>query len=381
MSRGGESVRAAIERWRAAGLIDEFKAAELRAEVEQDSRAGTRRISQYVVAVTAGAVLLIAAGVFVDWAWPQLGGAARSFLLGAAGVGVVVLGVELEGRTQRWRPAAYLLQTSGLALLLTAFMYSERTWSDASAGGLIVGALSLAVPIVLTPRAMRRNVVMPAIHLAFALAFLAVFLDRAVHLSGDETIWVLDVVLIWATMAMGRMLTHEGGMERHPWALNAFVMSIVAGFALVTLTGIGPLGLREAAVWPLDLWLALAVGLALWSIERGPDRLPKQWLGTLLAYLLIAWVGLGFFTALEALDGPPELPLLLVGGAGVAAFVYASERGLRGLMGAAAFAFIAPMWYWGVERGGALGAVAALAATAGILFWVSGRIGPRDTSG
>lgn len=381
MSRDGDAVLRAIERWLDAGLMDEFTAAKLRADVDQEARAGTRRVSQYVVAITAGTVLLIAAGVFLDWAWPRIGDGGRSFLLAVAGVAVIVFGVSLEGRTQRWRPAAYLMQTSGLGLLLTAFIYSERAWADASTGGLLAGLLSLAVPIVLAPRAMRRNVVMPAVHLAFALAFLAVFLDRAVHLSGDETIWTLDAVLAVATLVLARMLAREGGMDRHPWALNAFVMAIVAGFVLVMLTAVGPLSLREAAVWPLDVWLVLAAGLAVWGIEKGPESLSREWLGSLLAYLLLAWIGLGFFTALEALDGPAELPLLLVGGVGVGAFVYANGAELRPLMGAAALAFIAPLWYWGVERGGALGAVAALAATAGILFWVSGRIGPRERSG
>ena len=381
MSREADAILRAIERWLDAGLVDDLTAAKLRADVAREASAGTRTMSQYIVAITAGTVLLIAAGVFLDWAWPRIGDGARSFALAAAGVAVIVFGVSLEGRTRRWRPAAYLMQTSGLGLLLTAFIYSERAWADASAGGLVAGILSLGVPIVLAPRAMRRNVIMPAVHLAFALAFLAVFLDRAVHLSADETIWVVDGVLGVATLALARMLAGEDGMERHPWALNAFVMAIVAGFVLVTLTGIGPLGLREAAVWPLDVWLVLAAGLAVWGIEKGPESLSREWLGSLLAYLLLAWIGLGFFTALEALDGPAELPLLLVGGVGVAAFIYANGRGLRPLMGAAALAFIAPLWYWGVERGGALGAVAALVATAGILFWVSGRIGPKERSG
>ena len=108
--------------------------------------------------------------------------------------------------------------------------------------------------------------------------------------------------------------------------------------------------------------------------------MPRAWLGQLLAYFLLVWIVLGFGTALGALDGPPELPILLVGGAGVAAFTYAHRRSvdvsLRNVMGAAALAFIAPIWYWGVERGGALGAVAALVVTAGVLFWMSGRMGP-----
>ncbi len=381
MSRDADALHAAIDRWERDGLIDGFVAATLRADVTKEARAGTRRVSQYVLAATGGAVLLIAAGVFVDWAWPLLGSGARSFLLAAAGVAVVVLGVSLEGRTQRWRPAAYLLQTSGLGLLLAAFIYSERAWADATDGGLVAGILSLIVPIVLTPRAMRRNVVMPAVHLAMGLAFLAVFLDRAVHLSGDETVWVLDAVLAVAILVLARSLARDPAGERHPWAVNAFVMAMVAGFVLVTLTGLGPLSLREAAVWPLDVWLAMTAALAVWGMERGPASLRRKWLGSVLAGLLLAWIGLGFFTALEALDGPAELPLLLVGGVGVVAFVYANGAGLRALMSAGALAFILPLWYWGVERGGALGAVAALAATAGILFWVSGRIGPPERAG
>jgi len=50
-------------------------------------------------------------------------------------------------------------------------------------------------------------------------------------------------------------------------------------------------------------------------------------------------------------------------------------------MGAAALAFIVPLWYWAVDRGGALGAVAALAATAALLFWLSGRRGRGDAEG
>jgi len=379
VSRRLGALQAAIDRWVAAGLIDAETAFELRADVERHASGETRTLSQYLVAATAGTILLIAAGVFLDWAWPLLGDGARSFLLAAAGVAAVVTGVALEGRTRRWLPAAYLLQTSGLGLLLTAFIYSERAWADATGGGLVVGILSLAVPIVLTPRSMRRNAVMPAVHLAMGLVFLAVFLDRAVHLSGDETVWVLDGVLAVALLVLARTLRQEGGLERNPWVLNAFVTSMTAGFALVGMTAVGPLDLSDQAVWPLNAWLFLAAALAYWGIESGPDAMPRAWLGQLLAYLLLVWIVLGFITALEALDGPPELPILLVGGAGVAAFTYALRRSaevsLPNLMGAAALAFIAPVWYWGVERGGALGAVAALVVTAVILFWMSGRMG------
>jgi len=381
MSRDGDVLYEAIDRWERAGLIDADAAAKLRADVGKEASAGTRRLSQYLLAATGGVVLLIAGGVFLDWAWPLLGEAARALLLGAAGAVVVALGVNLEGRTERWRPAAYLMQTAGLGLLLSAFIYSRRAWSDLSAGGFAVGVLSLVIPIVLAPRAMRRNRVMPAVHLAFGLAFLAVFLERATPLSEDAIIWVLDAVLAAALLVLTRTLSSEGGLERHPWMLNAFVMAMVAGFVLVGMTGLGPLDLSEAAVWPLDAWLLLAVALSVWGIERGPPSLSRDWLDRLLSWLLCAWIVLGFYTSLEALDGPPELALLLVGGAGVAGFVYANGTGIRHLMTASTLAFIAPLWYWAVDRGGALGGVAALVATAGILFWVSGRTGPKGASG
>jgi hypothetical protein len=209
------------------------------------------------------------------------------------------------------------MQTSGVGLLLGAFLYSEGAWQDMSAGGIGVGVLSLAAPIVLAPRAMRRGVVMPAVHLATGLGFLAVFLDRATPLSADGIVWVLDGVLIASMLVLVRMLVTDRTGERHPWALNAFVMAMLAGFALVAATAVGPLDLSDDAVWPLDAWLGLAVILAVWGVHRGPVGLSRGWLGRVLAWLLCVWMAFGFFTALEALDGPPELPLLLVGGAGV----------------------------------------------------------------
>ena len=377
MSRESHHVFEAIDRWKDAGLIDDALADELRAETASEADAGTRRLSQYVLAATGGVVVLIAGGVFLDWAWPLLDRAARSLVLAAAGIAVLVAGVRIEG-TRRWRPASYLMQTSGLALLLGAFIYSEGAWSDMSAGGMATGLLSLVVPIVLAPRAMRTGTVMPAVHLAMGLGFLAVFLDRATPLSGDAIVWVLDAVLLASTMVLLRMLANEPKDGSRPWVLNAFVMAMLAGFGLVATTALGPLDLSEDAIWPLDLWLGVTVALTLWGVRRGAPGLSREWLGRLLAWLLCVWIGFGFYTALEGLDGPAELPLVLVGGAGVAAFAYASGEGFRSLMAAAALAFIVPLWYWAVDRGGALGAVAALAATAGLLFWLSGRLGAAD---
>ncbi|HET9949039.1 MAG TPA: hypothetical protein VFQ22_08970, partial [Longimicrobiales bacterium] len=124
MEREQGAVLSAIERWRRSGLIDGAIAARLREETVRESAAGTRRLTQYLLATAAAAVLLIAGGVFVDWAWVRIGPAPESALLALAGVAAVVAGLRLQAR-RAWRPAAYLLQTAGLGLLLGAFIHSE----------------------------------------------------------------------------------------------------------------------------------------------------------------------------------------------------------------------------------------------------------------
>jgi hypothetical protein len=379
VSDSAQPVYAAIDRWVESGLIDHDTANKLRAEVATEASAGTRRLSQYVLASTGGLVLLIASGVFLDWAWPRMGMATRTFLLAAAGVALIVLGVSLEGK-RRWLPAAYLTQTTGMTLILFAAAYSEEAWSDASFGGALAGTMALVTPIVLAPRAMRRNAVMPAVHFTFGLAFLALFLDRATTLSEDAIVWLLDAALALSILVLARTLVRDPTGERHPWVLHTFVMAMVAGFALVSLTAAGPLDMEEGTIWPLDAWLGMSVALAIWGVESGTAA-QRDLLGRLLAVLIVVWIPMGFYTALGALDGSSELPLLVVGGGAVVGFVYANRASLRDLMIAAALAFLVPVWYWAVDRGGALGGVAALALTAALLFLMSGRMGPRETKG
>jgi len=378
MSRDVDTVFEALDRWERTALIDRETAGALRRETEQEAEAGTRRLSQYVLAGTAGVVLLIAGGVFLGWSWPLLGEGARATTLGLVAIALLLLGVRIE-RGRRWLPVSYLLQAAALGLLLTAFVYSERAWGDVTLGGVAAGVLSLAVPIVLAPRAMRRSVVMPAVHLAFALVFLAVFLDRATPLSPDAAIWLLDAVLLVALLFLIGVLRSDPHGERYPWALNAFVTAISAGFVLIGFTAVGPFDLQDEAVLPLDLWLLVAVVLTVRGIsddDLGPRR---AWLGQLLAYQVVLWILFGFYTALEMLDGPPELAVLLVGGGGVLAFIYGNRQTLRPVIAASALAFVVSVWYWGVERAGALGAVLALGLTAAILFWISGRTGQPDS--
>lgn len=147
MSRDADAVYAAIDRWQGGLLIDDKTAAILREETATHSSAGTRRLSQYVLAATGGLVLLIAGGVFLDWAWPLLDKGARATVLGIVGVLVLIGGASFEG-ARRWRPASYLMQTSGLGLLLSGFIYSDSVWADQTLSGSLIGVLALVAPIV-----------------------------------------------------------------------------------------------------------------------------------------------------------------------------------------------------------------------------------------
>jgi hypothetical protein len=377
MSRDVHAVFEAIDRWAEGMLIDEVTAAKLREDVTRHASSGTRRLSQYLLATSGGAVLLIAAGIFVDWAWPLIDVGGQAALLAAAGVLVLILGARLEGG-RRWLPASYLMQTAGLGLLLGAFAYSEEVWLDRTPGGVVIGVLALATPIVLAPRAMRRNVVMPAVHLAMGFGFLAVFLDRTTSLSGNSTVWILDGVLLASVFVLIAVMLRDPDGERHPWALNAFVMAMFGGFFLIAWTGLGVLRLSNEVLYPLDLWLALTVALTLWGIHAAPDGLRREWFGQLLALLMLTWIPFGLLTAYETIDGPAELALLLVAGVGGAGFVYGNREEIRALMAASTLAFVTALWVWAVDRGGALGAVAALVVTAALLFWISGRTGEPD---
>lgn len=376
MSRVPRDVQAALERWRERGLLDREQARALAAEAEDHAGRSGRRAFQYVLAATGGIVVVIAAGVLGEWAWPLLGYEGRSLVLVATGFAVHFLGLRVEA-TERWRPAGYLLQTAGLVVLLGASMYSERPWPDLSPPAVAIGAVGLVLPLVLTYRAIGRDPIMPAVHVALGFAFLAVFLDRATPLSDDAIVWTLDAVL--AVVAAGLVLRLRRGTAEpeEAWALNAFVAALYAGLVLVVATAVGPLGLESDAVWAMDAWLALAAGLTLWGIHRGPPALQRDWFGRQLALCVTAAVPLGFVTTLDALDAGAEAAALVVGGVGAVAMAYGLGRDERAVLVAGCIALLAAAWYYGVERGGALGAVGALAATAALLFWLSARLGRR----
>lgn len=364
----------ALDRWEAKGLLDGDRAAVLRDEAEEEADRSGRRFSQFVLAGAGAVVLLVAAGVLGDWLWPRMGVGTRSFVLAAVGVGVHGLGLRIEGRV-RWRPAAWLLQTAGLLVLLGAFAYSGQRWPDASAGGVAVGILALAVPVVTAPRTLGRNAVMPAVHLVVGLGFLAVFLDRSTPLGTNDIVWVLDGVLLLATA----VLVLELGRRREPgeveWRLNAFAAAVYAGGFLVFATALGPLGWEADAVWALDAWLLLATALTLAGIHLTPPRLRRSWFDRQLGGCVLLAIPLAFATCQGALEWSATPTALVVGLVGAAGLAYGVPRSVGAVVRAGAAAVVVAAWYLGVEQGGALGAVLALAFTAALLFWLSGRVG------
>ena len=187
--------------------------------------------------------------------------------------------------------------------------------------------------------------------------------------------WAVDAVLLVAILGLVRLLVLDPGGERHPWALNAFVTALFAGFVLITWTSLETFDTQANVMLPLDFWLALILALTVWGIHWGPPALKRENFGHMLAGLVLIWIPFGFTTAFWTLDGEAGLALVLVGGAGVMGFLYAQRFAQRELMTASMLAFIVALWVWAVAAAGALGAVAALVATAGLLFWISGRTG------
>lgn len=374
MNLPSRSVFAALERWEQKALVSPELAERLRHEVVEAAEAGTARLSQFLVAGAAAVVLVIAGGVFVDWAWPLMDEAARTLFLLAVGLAVQLWGARLESR-RRWLPAALLMQTAGLGVLMTAFLYSGNAWEDLTPAGIATGVGALAVPLALGPRTLRTNVVMPAVHLGFGMGFVAVFLDRATPLEGNDIVWVLDAALLALTLGMAALLRRDPAGERHPWALNTFTMAIYAAAILIVATASGPLDLEAEVIYALDVWLLVVAALTLWGIHRSPLGLRRDWFESQLAYCMLLWIPFGGFTALEALDGPPETVLAFVTPVAVAGFGYALRFRTRGLLFTSAIAFVAAAWIWAADRGGALGVVAGLALAAAVLFWVSGRVG------
>jgi hypothetical protein len=372
MAFRSDPVEAALERWRRKALIDPELADVLQAEAREHGKGAARRTFQYVLAGTGGLILLIAAGVFADWLWPRLELGGRAVVLGVAGVVVHMIGMFMrEG--ERWRAASYLLQISGLLILLFTYGYSEGAWPAASVGGIVVGLLALVTPLAAAPRSFfRRDPVMPAAHLALGLAFLAVFLWRTFDLSANTIIWILDGVLALLALLLVLQLRHTDDPEESEWALYAFVTAMYAGFVLIALTGLGPFDLETRAVYPMDVWLLGIVALALWGIHAAPPALQRHWYERHLALALVIAIPLIYQTFEFS---RAEVGSLVLAAVGALALNYSIRTGGRATLFASCFAIIVAAWVFGVDQAGAIGVVLALAASAAFLFWISTRVG------
>ncbi len=371
-----KEVALALERWVAEGLLPPATATHLRAEAEAHAERASRRRGQYLVGITAAAVLVLAAGAFAAWSWPLLSAGVRSTVLLVAGVLVAVTGRVVAERP-RWRPGGELLEAAGLSVLLVAFEYSSRAWPDRSAGGVAVGVLALAAPVLGLPAALARGRFMAAVHAALSFAFLGIFLDRAVGLGGDALVWTLDAVLVAATTLLVLRLraVARSGESETPWALPAFAGAMYAGLVLVMATAMGPLGLTDQAAWAADAWLAVVTALTLWGLHRAPPALQLDGLQRQLELCVILAIPLAFWTVLGALSGSNAAAALVVAGVGVAGLAYGLRQGASRVAMAGCLAVLAAAWFYAAEEGRGLGAVVALAFTAGLLFWLSGRIG------
>lgn len=370
----GSAVKEALGRWTEKGLISPELADTLRQETEERDRASRRRFGQVAVAVTAGVLLLIAAGVFLARAWVELTPAARTGIIAFLAVALHGLGSFLLGR-RREPVLARVLQISGLVVLMAAFIHSEEAWADGSGSAVVVGLSALAVPLGLLPRALRSGPVMGATTAALAYGYLAVFLDRALALSDEPLLWVLYGVAVLSVLGVAHRLARPESGKDHPWELPVLVVSLYAGLVLTLLVGLEALDLGEHAVWALDAWLALMVAATLWGIHRAPARLRNAWYPRHLAWAMLLAIPLAFWTLGVALDGSAWLTGAGVAVLGASGLAYALRFGGGQLVIASCLALVVAAWFLGVEVGQAGGVVGALAFTAVLLFWVSTRVG------
>jgi len=377
MSFRDGAVHSAIKRWAEKGMVSSEQAQTLHDETIEHAGDAGRRLSQFIVAGTGAVVLVIAAGTFLEWAWPLMGPGWQSCVLGLAGVGAYLVGVRVEGMG-RWGPVGYFLQMAGPVTLLMALGYSAHAWPDGSPGGIAVGVIALAVPPITMVHAIRRNTLMPAAHAVLGFIFLGMFFVRATGMALEDTIWILDGVLAasLALLALGLWRTEEWG----GWLLNAFVACLFVGMVLIPMTATLPLEMEETTAYPMDVGLAVIIAMTLWGIHRAPPFLRREWYSKQLVLCVLAGTFLAMFTTLGALDTSETVAALAMASVGGVSLWYALAYGARDVVMASCVSLIFAAWFYGVTESGALGVVGALTFTAVLLFWVSSRLG-RDSSG
>ena len=374
MDMNSSPVLRAIGRWVQKGLLSEETARLLRSEVEEDLRSEGQRWTQFALAATGGAILIIAGATFLAWAWPEMGYAGQALSLGVVGALVLGLGVRLLG-PPRLVPVAYLLQLSGPFLLLMALAYSENAWADRTFGGIVAGVLALSIPFLSVGLAIRKDPVLGALQAALSFLFLFLFLDRALGLGLRASLWVLDGVGVAGLAWLAFRLRDAKGP---PWVLNTFFAVLYASLILMFFTGDILWDLEEFTIIPADIWLLTVAGISVWALQEGvPVHLQRDWYARQLAYCIVVAIPFGFITTLEAMKAGPDIAATLVAGIGVLGLWYSIPRGIRSVLVASCLALLVAAWYYGAEKAGALGAVLALTAMSVLLFWAASKLGRR----
>lgn len=344
----------------------------LRREFEEEIQGESRKWSQYLLATTGGAVLVVAASTFLAWAWPAMGYAGQSVTLALIGFLILGSGLRLTD-LGKWIPVAYLLQVAGAVLVFMACLHSERAWSDGTVGGWTVGLLGLVLPVALFWRATRAHGVLAAVHAALAFLFWFVFLDRALGLSDEGVLWVLDgVMLLWLVVLVLRLRSPDAP----EWLLSVFLGLLYGTVVLIAISADVIWSMEENTIFPLDAWLLLAAALSLWGrSDRAPPHLQRDWYEHQLALCVLVGIPFAFVTMLETLDTGPTAAALLVAAIGVLGLWYSLPKGARTVLIASCLALLISAWYWGAEMSGALGAVLALVVVSAVLFWGATRMG------
>lgn len=345
--------------------------------MEAEGWTESRRWSQYLLAATGGAVLIIAAGTFLAWIWPEMGFAGQSVTLTVVGAALLALGVALTTRS-RWPGVAYLLQVVGPVIIAMAAAWSENAWPDRTVGGIGAGLLVLATTVVALGVALRKDTLLVALQAPLAFLFLYVALDRALGLEVKTSLWILDGILVVALAVTAFRLRRPGGPT---WLLGAFTAFLYAAVVLLLFSGIIVWDMDRFAVIPLDIWLLVVAGLSVWGLQEGvPEHLRQDGYERQLAYCIVLWIPFGFFTTLAAMRAGPNVAALTVAAVGGLGLWFALPRGSRGVLVASCLTLLAAAWYYGATKAGALGAVGALGVMAAVLLWASSRMsGPTGS--
>lgn len=131
--------------------------------------------------------------------------------------------------------------------------YAERSWEDATAGGVVVGAVALAAPVVALAHSLRRNPVMPAIEVAVAYPY--PFLDRSTTPGPPATLWILDGVMLASIAVLALRIRAAGRRGGDEWALDAWLPAAAWYYGVAESGTLGAVGAHAftAALLFLDL--------------------------------------------------------------------------------------------------------------------------------